>query len=173
MMKRKIASLVGLGLSLVALVSTGCPYSTRSGLPEHIRTVEVPVFRNSTKYKGLETKLTEELINRLQDDPQVRPVNGGGDATLEGEIIDVYRDVRRETRGDRPATVRVTVEVRYTFYDNVEQRAIVENATLQSTESSTTAGLFEVDRGEVQATAEDEAVRVLARDMIRRTVGAW
>ncbi len=162
-----------IGVVVLAGLS-GCSYGTRSGLPEHIKTIHVEMFRNTkTLYKGLETKLTAGIIAKLQNEPTVHVVNNGGDATIRGEIIDVKRTVYRETRKDRPATVGVSVLVSFSFFDEVEQRAIIESKKLSSSESSSTAGLYEVDRGELQASAEEAAVKQLAKEIVRQTVGMW
>lgn len=170
-MIRKFGALL-LGVGLCGLLC-GCPYSTRSGLPEHIQTVQVPMFKNSTLYKGLETKLTGGIIRKLQVDPRVRVVNEGGNATIRGEIIDVQRSIYRETREDRPATVHVNVTVRFTFYDEVEKRALIKDLKLGSSESSSAAGLYEVDRGELQSVAEEGAVSELADEIVRRSIAVW
>ncbi|MBN2710875.1 MAG: LptE family protein [Planctomycetes bacterium] len=161
-------------LVLSAFVMGGCNYSTRSGLPEHIRTVQVPVFKNTkTLYKGLETKLTAGIIEQLQNDPQVRVVNSGGNATIDGEITKVERKVYLETKDDQPASVRVSITVRVTFYDEVEQRPIIKDLVLNSSQSSSVSGLYEVDRGELQSAADDSAIKELSKEIVRQTIAMW
>lgn len=157
----------------VALFAAGCTYSTRSGLPPHIKTVEVPMFKNRTFYKGLEGKLTRALIHRLNLDPHVRVVNSGGDATISGEIILVKNTPLRETTQDRPATMVVSIVTSFSFYDEVEQRPILTAVKLSSSQSSSAIGRVELDRGELLASAEEAAIQELAKTIARRTIGMW
>ncbi len=165
---------IGIALVIAGFVSAGCAYSTRSGLPAHIRTVEVPTFRNTkTFYKGIEGKLTRRVKELINLDPNLRVVNHGGDALLDGEILRITRTVSRETKQDRPASVVLAIEAVVTFSDEVEQRPLIESMKVSSSQASTVAGLYEVDRGEVRATAEEAAIDALAREIVRRTVGMW
>ena len=169
---RTMTAIAAAGLAVLA--ATGCAYSTRSGLPAHVQTIEVPTFRNSkTLYKGLEARLTRRVKELVNEDPNVRVVNHGGDASLIGEITDVQKDVPRETKQDRPASVRLTIQAVVSFFDEVEQRPIVQDLRISSREGSEVAGLYEQDRGEVRASAEDAAIDALAREIVRRTLGRW
>jgi hypothetical protein len=161
-------------VSLCLLLLGGCNYTTRSGLPAHIKTVEIPTARNpKTFYKGIEGKLTRKLIEHFNRDPQVRVVNTGGDAILTSVIIDVSKTPYRETKQDRPATIRLSVTARYDFFDQVEQRFIVEKARISSTQFSSDSGIYEVERGELPSRAEDAAVDELAREIVRATMNTW
>jgi hypothetical protein len=168
MHRRPLLALLG------ALFLAGCAYSTHSGLPRHIRSVEVPSFGNDTFYKGLETKLTRAVIEKINESsPNVRVVNAGGDARIHGAIVDVQQRVIRETADDRPASVRLTVVVRYSFEDKVEQRYLIRDRALTSLQASAGAGIYDVDRGEPQLNAEIQAVEVLANEIVRQTIGMW
>lgn len=152
----------------------GCAYSTHSGLPAHIKTIEVNSFRNrKTMYKGLESKLTKRLRELAAQDPQVKLVNTGGDAVLCGEIVDASQQIYRETTKDQPASVLFTITVCYSFSDEVEQKVLVKDAKISSAQSNSTAGLYEKDRGELRASVEDDAIDNLAKEIIRATLGKW
>jgi len=161
-------------LAGIVLAGVGCPYSTQSGLPGHVRTVEVPTFKaRKTFYRHIEGKLTRRIKELVNLDPQVRVVNHGGDAVIEGEILGVDQATVRETKQDRPASVRLSITVTFSFTDEIEQRPLIQDQTLSSSQVSSVSGLYEVDRGEVRATAEDDAIDVLAREIVRRTLGMW
>src|SRR5207244_8560623 len=54
-----------LGLVLLAVGLTGCGYSFRGNLPDHIQTVAVPVFTNKTSEPAVETFLTSAIVEAL------------------------------------------------------------------------------------------------------------
>lgn len=158
---------------VLALACGGCDYTTQSGLPGHVRTVDVGLFKNKTFHLGLETRLTRAIIEKLTLDPHVRLVNDGGDATISGEILTVQRRVLRETRGDDPATIRQTIVVRYDFRDNTTGAMLINGEVLHSLHASAGAGVYDVQRGEGRSAAEERNVRELADKIVRRTVGMW
>src|SRR3989338_8366289 len=80
-----------LALAAAAALLGGCGYGVRGNLPDHIKTVAVPMFKNKTLQPAVENSITGAVINAF--------VNGGtlkvvpvdqADAILEGEITD-YR----------------------------------------------------------------------------------
>ncbi len=171
---RVFTTLCGAALVLTGiLVIVGCQTTTRSGMPGHIRTIEVEIFKNNTMYKGLEGRLTRSIIDSINADPVIKVVSGGGDAVITGEITGVKRQTVRETTTDEPATVSLTVYATFSFYDLVEQKYIMEDIEVVSSDSSAAAGLYEASRGESVALAEESAMIALARDIVRRTVGMW
>lgn len=156
-----------------ATAGAGCKTSTHSGLPGHIRTVEVEIFKNNTMYRGLEGRLTRALIDQINYDPVIKAVSGGGDAVITGEITDVRRYTVRETTTDEPATVSLTVYARFSFYDKVEGRYLIADRVITSSDMSQSAGLYEASRGESVSLAEEGAMMALARDIARKTIGMW
>lgn len=156
--------------------AAGCRWSARSGLPDHIRTVSVPMFENRTGEYGLETALTEALRRAVIQDPRVRLVNGGADAVLSGGVTAVRRRPVREDRDDRPAAMQAVVVARFSFYDEAEGRWLVEDAEIDSAQASSARGLYSVapsPRQRPEAPALDGAIEALAAEMARRTLGMW
>lgn len=170
----------GRALKLLAVVflaaaagGSGCKTSTVSGMPGHIRTVEVEIFKNNTMYRGLEGRLTRAIIDQINYDARIRASSGGGDAVITGEITEVRRSTVRETTTDEPATVSLTVYARFSFYDKVEGRYLIQDRAISSSDSSQAAGLYEASRGESVSLAEEGAMMALARDIARRSIGMW
>jgi hypothetical protein len=67
-----------LGLILAAVVLAGCGYSTRGSLPDHIKTVAVPIFKNRTLQPGVDSAITSGVVNAFSSGGRVQ-----------------FRDVRR------------------------------------------------------------------------------
>ncbi len=171
--KRRRLALVLVGLALAGLYAAGCSTTTRSGLPNHIRTVEVHIFQNKTMYKGIEGWLARDIIDRINADPRIRVVSRGGDAVITGEVKEVRRSTLRETTTNEPGTVLITIVAEYSFYDEVEKRYLIEDATVSSRETGLSYGIYEASRGGTAEQGERGAAKAMAAEIVRRTVGMW
>ncbi len=70
-----------LGLALASVLVAG--YGTRGNLPDHIKTVAVPIFKNRTLEPGVES-----VVNAFSSGGRVRVVPlAEADAILEGEVV--------------------------------------------------------------------------------------
>jgi outer membrane lipopolysaccharide assembly protein LptE/RlpB len=77
-----------IALGLLAAAITGCGYSFRGNLPEHIQTVAVPVFANKTGEPRIESLLTNGVVEAFSTNGRLRVVKReDADAVLEGEVI--------------------------------------------------------------------------------------
>lgn len=76
------------GLALVTGLLAGCGYSTSGNLPDHIKTVAVPIFKNRTLEPGVDSAITSGVVNAFSSGGRVRvvPVEQA-DAILEGEVV--------------------------------------------------------------------------------------
>lgn len=171
--KRQISAVVAFGLTAVFLVFIGCRTSVQSGLPSHIKTVEVHIFQNKTMYKSIEAWVTRDIIDRINADPRLRITSRNGHALLTGEITAVKRETLRETTTNEPATVQITIEATYSFYDQVKGRYIVDEAKITSVETGLSPGIYEASRGQESEDAERGAAKQIAAEIVRRTVGMW
>lgn len=171
----RAAAVLALGLAAVFVFSAGCRTTTRSGLPDHIKTVEVHLFQNKTMYKGVEAVVTRRLIDRVNGDPRVKLVSNGGDAVISGEIVSVTRHTLRETTTDEPGTVQFVIRASYSLYDEQERRYLIEDAIVTSDVAGMSSGLFETSHaisGDItQETGS--AASALADEIARRTIGMW
>ena len=173
-MRRDTRGWGALAAAAILLGSPGCRMSTRSdGLPEHIRTVEVHVFKNNTMYKGLEGKLTRGVIDAVNADPVVRAASRNGDAILTGEITRVSRRTLRETTSDERATVQIVIDAVYSFYDERSGVYLADEAPISSADLGLGAGIFETSLSEPPAAAEARLLNDLGAEIVRRTVGMW
>ena len=169
---RRFAAL-GLCLSVAFIAAAGCRTSVTSGLPGHIRTVEVHIFQNKTMYKGIEGVLTRSIIDRVNMDPRIRTASGAGDAVLTGEIIRVDRQTVRETTTNEPGTVRITITASYSLYDVEARRYLIEDVEVTSSATGMSFGLYEASRGGDSEEGERSAANALAGEIVRRTIGMW
>ena len=162
----------------------GCGYTTRPGLASHLRTIYVAPFVNkidlttlTTDYQrfpvyrhGMETNVTNEVINRFQFTGLVRPASPGrADSRLEGELLEFRRDSLRFNANQQVEEWRLSVVVNLRYYD-------LHTDTLLWEESSFIGDVTYFELGanaESEASARDRAIKDLARRVVERVVEAW
>ncbi len=78
----------GAALALLLAALAGCGYSFRGTLPDHVRTVAVPVFANKTPEPAVENFLTQAVVQAFSTNGRLRVVRPEeADAILEGEVV--------------------------------------------------------------------------------------
>ena len=83
---RRIRALLSASLLLVS-VTGGCGYSLRGNLPDHLKTVSVPVFRNQTTETGVESTITSAVVNAFTSGGRLKVVSlDAADSVLDGDI---------------------------------------------------------------------------------------
>ncbi len=167
------AASIAWGVLLLAGCSTDptAGYAFADTYDTGIQTVSVPIFKNETFSRGLETQLTDAIVKRLQRHTPYRVVaSDTADTTLSGAITQT--DLRRLS--DDPQTGLVEeqsyrITVRYTWLDNRTGQPRV------SRENFTATGVFAPSRGvgERLEVGQREAIDELARDIVESLRAAW
>lgn len=138
-----------LGLVLAALLLAGCGYGTRGSLPDHIKTVAVPIFKNRTLEPGVESAITSGVVNAFTNGGRVKVVPlDQADAILDGEVVGYSLD---GLAFDRNANVRA---YRLRLVLNVEFRDVRRSALLWRQE-----GLEETSDFQVEGQVSDTVAR--------------
>ena len=103
---------------LAILLAGGCGYSLRGSLPEHIRTVAVPVFVNKTQHPAVENSLTSAVVDAFVTSGRLRVVRPeDADSILEGEIVGYELDSISFNRLANAREYRLTVTLNLRFRD--------------------------------------------------------
>jgi len=160
-----VTARVGAALAL-ALALSGCGYSLRGNLPEDIKTVAVPVFRNRTGEPAVENLLTRAMIEAFSTNGRLRVVAAGAaDSILEGDVVG-YR--LESIAFDPRANVR---QYRLLVTLNVRFRDVRRNAILFQREGFQERADFNV-LGAVSEniSREESALRAAAVDIARAVV---
>lgn len=155
-----------LGLVLLALGLAGCGYSFRGNLPDHIKTVAVPVFTNRTAEPAVESFLTSAVVEAYATNGRLRVVKTeDADAILDGEVVGYSV---QSIAFDNQANVR---QYRLLVTMNLKLRDVRRNAVLFEQQGLREKSDFQV-LGAVSQTigAEEGAVRSAARDIARSIV---
>jgi hypothetical protein len=156
----------GLGLILVAILVAGCGYSTRGSLPDHIKTVAVPIFKNRTLEPGVESAITSGVVNAFSSGGRVKVVPiDEADAILQGEVVGYSLD---GLSFDTNANVRA---YRLRLVLNVEFRDVRRSAMLWRQEGLSETSDFQV-AGQVSDTIArgQGAVQQAAAEIGRKVV---
>ena len=112
---RALVAAVVLG---AALASPGCGYSLRGNLPDHIKTVAVPIFQNRTAVPAVENFLTNAVINAFATNGRLRVTSvDRADSVLDGEITNYYLQSIAYDAAANIRQFRLTVTLNLRFRD--------------------------------------------------------
>jgi outer membrane lipopolysaccharide assembly protein LptE/RlpB len=155
-----------IALGLVAAAITGCGYSFRGNLPEHIQTVAVPVFANKTGEPRIESLLTNGVVEAFSTNGRLRVVKReDADAVLEGEVIGYSV---QSISYDSQANVR---QYRLTVTLNLKLLDMKKSAVLFEEHSLSEKADFQVMNAVSQTiSVEETAVRTAATEIGRAIV---
>jgi len=163
---RRTGRAPALGLALLVVGLAGCGYSFRGNLPDHIKTVAVPVFTNKTSEPAVENFLTSAVVEAFASNGRLRVVKPeDADAILDGEVVG-YSLV--SIAFDNQANVR---QYRLMVTMNLRLRDVRRSSILFEQEGLREKADFQV-QGAVSQTigAEEGAVRSAATEIARSIV---
>jgi len=161
---------------LVLLISS-CGYTTKTNLPEHIKSVHVDKVRNAidissevssntpfqTYRPGLEIELRNALIERFIFDGHLKVVpKDRSDAVLKAVLLSFDRGPVRYNADDSIQEFRVYVKASIEFRDRLSDEIIWSRASLAGDSSYFLSG--------DEATSEDVAVEEALDDLVRHVV---
>ena len=122
-MTTRAARLLRLSLFLV-FFSVGCGYHTAGHvvqLPENVRTIAIPAFKNETLTYRIEQMLTASVVREFTTRTHYRIVNDTGgdpDATLSGTVLSTAASpLTYDTATGRAASIMVVVSMKVTLSD--------------------------------------------------------
>ena len=153
-------------LALVVMAISGCGYSLRGHLPDHIQTIAVPIFVNRTQEPALDSFITRAVVEAFSTNGRLRLAKiEDADSILEGEITGYAVD---SIAFDRNANVQL-YRLRLTL--NLTMRDLRRNTVLFREANFSEKSDFRV-RGAVSQTIarEETALRQAAVDIARAVV---
>ena len=167
MMRGTPRALVLLVLSaLTTLAAAGCGYSLRGNLPEHIKTVAVPVFRNRTSEPGVENFLTGAVVEAFSTNGRLRVVRPErADSILEGEVVGYQvQSIAYDPRAN-VQQYRLVVTLNLRFRDVRRNEVLFEQQNLQELSDFRTLGVVSQT-----ISREETALRAAATEIARSIV---
>jgi outer membrane lipopolysaccharide assembly protein LptE/RlpB len=113
---------LGASIILIALNLTACGYHTAAHnvtLPENVKTIAIPTFRNETQTYKIEQRLTAAVVKEMNTRTHYHVVasdSADADATLKGAVLAMYTTpLTYDSQTGRAASVLVVVNVSVTL----------------------------------------------------------
>lgn len=164
------STLLGL-LGLLALPACAYYSFTGAAIPEHLRTVAVPLVedRAAGSAPDLDRALTDALVDRFADRTRLalEPNEEAADAVVRAAVVGYTLEPVAVTGQERASLNRLTVSVAVTFYDRVQDRDRLERSFRASADYDPVQG----PGGEAEAAAR--AVEQLADDVFTAATSDW
>jgi len=172
-------------LSLAVFVVSGCGYTTKTLLPEHVKTIYIDNVLNKiditkeTEYRdtyhiyrpGLERKIRRGIKERFIFDGKLKVVNTKekADSVLETSIVAFEKQPLQYLDDKTVDEYRLKMVVGMKFTDLAEGDVLVDIAELVGETTYTLNGPF----AKTETAAQDDAVTDLSRRIIERVVDLW
>lgn len=161
-------------MAAALVLSGGCGYSASPALlPQHLKTVAIPVFENGTAEALLERDITDAVIARFVKDNHLRIVDEkSANAVVRGRVTQYKNAAFGFSSSTTEANeFRVTIGVQITFKD------LVKNRELWSEEIVKTANYYVQTVPGQQPKSEidgrTEAITKIADEVLARSVEGW
>jgi len=157
-------------LSLLALF--GCGYhlaGTGTSLPEHIKTIGVPIFVNNTQGYQVEQKITGDVVQLLvqRGKYKVVPESTNVDALLKGTILSVSLVPITFQSDGRGKDYNVIITAKVTFTDVIDKKVLYTNP------GYVFRGQYQIDPTSITYfDRSSEAVDQIAKDFAESVVSA-
>ncbi len=165
---KKLYTIATFGLLLIA----GCGIYSFSGstLPNHLKTVEIPVFANSTLEPGVADEVTSELNKEILNS-QLRPANENADATISGTVSSYSNDPYTFGAGETQSSqvnveqYKVRVSAQVEFFDNKQNKSIYKGTV-------TGEGIYSFQT-ETETDGRKKAIKDLVQRIMQNSVQSW
>ena len=155
------------------VLSAGCGYTASPALlPQHLKTVAIPVFENGTPEARLESEVTDAIIQSFVKDNHLKIVDEkSANAVVRGRVTQYKNAVFGFSSSAQANEYRVTVGVRITFKD------LVKNRELWNDEIVKTANYYVQDvpgqGAKTELDGRKEAITKIADEVLSRSVEGW
>ncbi len=160
---------------LLALLLAGCGYVVGSPFRPDVRSVAVPIFQNDTFRKGVEFQLTEAVQKEMQQRGLQIAEEPYADTRLTGKIVEIQKQVLTESAFDDPRQLQLQYAVVIQWEDLRTGRYLAEQKILLPPEDTAFfgQGQFAPEVGQSLATAKEEVVQRIARQIVNRMEMPW
>jgi hypothetical protein len=155
------------------LVCSGCAYTASPALlPQHLKTVAIPVFENATPEAQLEQQITTAVVAAFVRDNHLKIVDEkSANAVIRGKVTQYRNAVFGFTNASTATQYRVTVGVQVTFKDLVKNRELWSDEIVKSV-------IYYVQQvpdhpAQTELDGRQEAVAKLADEILSRSVEGW
>ena len=171
-LSRRIAAL----LAPAAVALAGCGYTVGNSFQAPVRTVAVPVFANESFRRGLEFQLTDQVQREIQLRTPYRIADeSAADTRLVGRIVQAEKYPLTPTPFDDPRELQLhlAVEIRW---EDLRSGQVIACQTLPISPDAfalVSQSAFAPEIGQSRATAEQQAVQNMARQIVDLMETPW
>lgn len=153
---------------------SGCGYTASPALlPQHLKTVAIPVFENGTPEAQLEQQITDAVIERFVRDNHLRIVDEkSANAVIRGKVTQYKNSAFGFTANTTNANeFRVTIGVQVTFKDLVKNREMWSDELVKSVQYYVQNVPGQEAKTELDG--RKDAILKLADEILSRSVEGW
>ena len=158
-------------------VLSSCGYTQKAHLPNDIKTIAVPTFKNEIPPRdqfayqpGLEIELTNAIRDRFIFDGNLKVVDESkADAILEGSIVSYEQEGLRFDRLESVDEYRLFLVVKFKLIDRRTKKVLIEEPNF----SGRTEFFVSQRPGSNRKKTTDSATFDLARSLVDRIVEEW
>lgn len=160
-------------ISLLALVlSGGCKikYSFSGASTQGLQTVSVQYFQNRAPLvqPQLSQYITDALIDKCKAQTSLTVINGVGDASFEGEIVDYNTRPLTVGADARAAMNRFTISVRVKFTNSVDPDLSYEQTFSRYEDYDSN-----LDLSSVESELSDNIIGLIVEDIFNKAFVNW
>jgi|SRR5262245_20299258 len=151
----------------------GCGYSASPALlPQHLKSVAIPVFENGTPEAELEQQVTDAVIQRFVRDNHLKVVDEkSASAVLRGRVTQYKNSVFGFSNTEQANEYRVTIAVEVTFKDLVKNRELWSDQVVKSANYYVQDVPGQTAKSDVDG--RKEAIEKIADEILARSVEGW
>jgi hypothetical protein len=170
---RRLALLVAL---LLAIAGGGCAGYRLGNCPvysKHIRTVHVPMFESDSYRRNLGEWLTEAVVKELELQSPYKVVHTpDADSVLYGRITSDQKQTLAEERNDNPRDIGIDLVINVRWVERSGE-TVLRSASIPIDVTVLGGAHFVPEGGQSMSTAQQRAIRQLARQIVGQMEAAW
>jgi hypothetical protein len=162
---------------LLLLAMPAC-YTSKTRMPENLKTIAVPIFTNKTYMddytRKLEVEVTEAVRTTLLQQGRLQ-LSGreSADLVLEGDVLKVERIPLRTDRYGDPAEMQYRILTSVSLYNVRDAKYIFKNLTVASDLRRPSSGVYDMRRGEYEDLGKKGAIDGLGRNIAQQVLDHW
>ena len=157
---------------MVSILFFGCGIYTFSGstIPGHLKTVNIPLFKNQSLQPDIAETITSELTKKIQQNNLLKPVANNSDATINGIVIkydnqpDIYGS--NENREVNVNSYAVQIQVEVEFLDNKKDKELYPKMII------TEEGIYNF-KSETEKQGQKRAIEKIINKIMQNSMQSW
>jgi hypothetical protein len=157
---------------IICILFIECGIYTFSGstIPGHLKTVNIPLFKNQSLQPDIAETITSELTKNIQQNNLLKPVANNSDATINGKVIkygnnpDYYGS--NENRDVNVSSYAVQIQVEVEFLDNKKDKELYPKMVI------TEEGIYDF-KTETEKLGQQRAIEKIVNKIMQNSMQSW